>query len=224
MTRASEEGLPGGLPGQLGPFLLVGASVLWLQLKRDSIPERFPIHFGVDGQPNAYAHRTAAGIFGLPLFAAVSCCLMLLFAWLLARHGREGAQRKPTLWMLLAAEYLIALSFSGIGLLLALRPARPSPLFAGLVVAGLELAAVAVLIFAAAKATKSKSAGSAAAAPDANWKRGFYSNAEDSSLFVEKRKGLGYTLNMAHPAAWPTLLSLIGLPILLVICFVLLMR
>lgn len=38
---------------------------------------------------------------------------------------------------------------------------------------------------------------------DANWKFGsMYFNAKDPSLFVEKRMGIGWTLNMARPLAW----------------------
>jgi uncharacterized membrane protein len=40
--------------------------------------------------------------------------------------------------------------------------------------------------------------------PDENWIWGgiFYWNREDPALIVEKRFGIGYTLNMARPAAW----------------------
>ena len=36
--------------------------------------------------------------------------------------------------------------------------------------------------------------------PDKNWKLGlFYINRNDPALFVEKRFGIGYTLNFGHP-------------------------
>ncbi|MNK54438.1 hypothetical protein D3C87_734240 [compost metagenome] len=43
---------------------------------------------------------------------------------------------------------------------------------------------------------------------DAYWKLGnMYYNAKDPSLFVEKRMGVGWTLNMARPLAWLILLA-----------------
>ncbi len=44
------------------------------------------------------------------------------------------------------------------------------------------------------------------------WKLGFiYVNADDPRLIVRQRTGLGWTLNMARPAAWAILASLVGM-------------
>jgi uncharacterized membrane protein len=65
-------------------------------------------------------------------------------------------------------------------------------------------------------------AGSAAAAsgavapvgdrtPDKYWKLGlFYINRSDPALFVEKRFGIGYTLNFGHPGVWIFLVVLLA--------------
>jgi uncharacterized membrane protein len=48
-------------------------------------------------------------------------------------------------------------------------------------------------------------------APESCWKAGvFYVNPDDPSIFVEKRIGIGYTLNFAHPLSW----LIVGLSIL----------
>jgi uncharacterized membrane protein len=45
--------------------------------------------------------------------------------------------------------------------------------------------------------------------PNECWKGGiFYYNPNDEALFVEKRVGLGYTLNFANRRAWALLLGL----------------
>ena len=56
--------------------------------------------------------------------------------------------------------------------------------------------------------------------PDECWKFGIvYVNRDDPALWVEKRTGLGYTLNFGHPvAAVLTLLLLVG--IILAISFI----
>ncbi|USB33835.1 DUF5808 domain-containing protein [Paenibacillus sp. YPG26] len=52
---------------------------------------------------------------------------------------------------------------------------------------------------------------------DANWKLGnMYFNAKDPSLFVEKRMGVGWTLNMARPLAWLIFLAPFAIIILII--------
>ncbi len=45
----------------------------------------------------------------------------------------------------------------------------------------------------------------------------FYSKTNDVRLWVPKRYGVGWTVNFAHPLAWPTMLLLVGVPIALAI-------
>ncbi|HLS23587.1 MAG TPA: DUF5808 domain-containing protein [Pseudogracilibacillus sp.] len=53
---------------------------------------------------------------------------------------------------------------------------------------------------------------------DRYWKLGqFYFNKDDPSIFVEKRFGVGWTNNWAHPLSWILLIILIGTPILIII-------
>ncbi|RYQ26433.1 hypothetical protein PG2029B_1029 [Bifidobacterium pseudolongum subsp. globosum] len=41
---------------------------------------------------------------------------------------------------------------------------------------------------------------------DAHWKLGvFYANHDDASVFVPKRFGIGWTVNIARPATWALL-------------------
>ena len=42
-----------------------------------------------------------------------------------------------------------------------------------------------------------------------------YFNADDPALFVEKRFGIGYTLNFGRPSAWLLIGLLVGIPVLL---------
>lgn len=53
---------------------------------------------------------------------------------------------------------------------------------------------------------------------DRYWKLGqFYFNKEDPSIFVEKRFGIGWTNNWAHPLSWILLILLIGLPLVIIL-------
>jgi uncharacterized membrane protein len=49
---------------------------------------------------------------------------------------------------------------------------------------------------------------------DACWKLGmFYFNPDDPALFVEKRIGIGYTINFAHGSSWIVLALTLVLPL-----------
>ena len=49
---------------------------------------------------------------------------------------------------------------------------------------------------------------------DSGWNGVFYSNPDDSALFVPKRCGIGYTLNFAHPWAWGVVVFIILMVVL----------
>lgn len=55
---------------------------------------------------------------------------------------------------------------------------------------------------------------------DQYWKLGiFYFNREDPALFLEKRFGVGWTINFARPLAWSIFILIIGLAIIIPILF-----
>jgi uncharacterized membrane protein len=55
---------------------------------------------------------------------------------------------------------------------------------------------------------------------DQYWKLGiFYVNRQDPSLFIEKRFGVGWTNNWAHPLSWVFIIAIVAIPIILTIIF-----
>jgi len=57
--------------------------------------------------------------------------------------------------------------------------------------------------------------------PDRYWKLGiFYFNQDDSAVFIEKRFGLGYSLNFARPTAWVILLLILMAPLIRVLAHI----
>lgn len=52
---------------------------------------------------------------------------------------------------------------------------------------------------------------------DRHWKLGqFYVNKNDPAIFIEKRFGIGWTNNWAHPISWILLVTIIGMPLIIV--------
>jgi uncharacterized membrane protein len=68
------------------------------------------------------------------------------------------------------------------------------------------------------KTTQAKTLVGAMPDDDKYWKLGqFYFNKKDSSLFVEKRFGVGYSPNYAHPLSWILIFGLIAIVVVAII-------
>ena len=221
--------LPGGWFVQLAPFALLVATGAYLQARWAEIPPRFPVHWGIDGQPNGWSTRTPMGVYG-PLLVGAAIIAIVAASSYAIRHasrlvqssnaGRiahEFAHRMGI--FLLALEFFLAAIFSFVGLL----PLTGSPSIKIVLIAVVAfLVALMFLIAWAAKASaelasdlRARSDASVdGGAPDQVWKLGvFYYNPDDAALFVEKRFGVGYTLNFAHPSAWICMIVVLLLPV-----------
>jgi uncharacterized membrane protein len=230
--------LPGGWIAQIGPFALLVAAAAWLRLHWSEIPDRFPIHWGMDGRPNGWATRSFTGVF-LPLLTAAFLCALLGFlAYAILRWSRvvrtggpagEGEQhfRRMVVSILIATEYFLALVFGWTGFL-ALSVVRTGP--PGVVpILALSLGftvAITVLLIRTGQGG-SRLAGAAASGTvvpvgdrtaDQYWKLGvFYVNRDDPALMVEKRFGIGYTLNFGHTGAWLVIGALVAVAVLIIV-------
>ncbi len=232
--------LPGGLAGQTGPFLILAASALWVWLRWDAIPARFPIHFDLAGRPNGWAAKSAGTVFLSPLMGAATCLFLGVLFGGFARgvrriHGsgpeaaREVRNLGSMLKLILGMEYCLALMFSAFGVI-PLVGAPGSPGLAGAVAVGVTLVTtvgmivvVVVLAFRGGQGgwrlrggAACGGAGGAGApvgdrTPDERWWGGLvYINRDDPALWVEKRFGIGWTLNFGNPWAWLVMGGILG--------------
>jgi len=118
---------------------------------------------------------------------------------------------------LLLIEFFLAAVFSCVGLL-PLTGTMPV-----LIVTILMLPAVFILIvwlnkgrMHAGKDSETDPAAAGDGTPDECWKFGMlYFNPDDAALWVEKRVGIGYTMNFAHVSAWVIVALLLLLPLTL---------
>jgi len=228
-----EAHLPGGWLLQVPPFVLLAAAAIWLHLHWGQIPEVFPIHWGANGQPNNWATRSFTGVYGPLLIGTVLCALMAFLAYAMLRWSRlirvggaagEGERRfrLVVVSIVVATEYLLALMFVWTSLLpISHKQTGPPGLIPMLVFSlGFAAATVVLMVWVGQGGTRlvgSAAAGSGAGAPvgdrtpDKYWKLGLiYINRNDPALFVEKRFGMGYTVNFGHPGAWVFLAVLVG--------------
>jgi uncharacterized membrane protein len=209
--------LPGGALFASGPFVILLAAAVLVWMNWDRVP----------------AGSARLGPFAPLAFGGVFVAIMLTMAVSLARRTRQVAvdglaaaaeQRFRRVNVLVAV-----LSAYGAAIMLSLSTlASISEL--GQALTGISVYAmlplmlfnVGVVIWmfrvgqggqrAIASTARSEVHGDAT--PDRAWKVGglFYFNPNDPAIWVEKRIGFGYTLNIGNPAAWLLVVAMMVVP------------
>jgi uncharacterized membrane protein len=184
------------------PFVIIGIAALYLYLNWDRIPARFPVHWSVNS-PDRWADRTIKGVYGTLLFAAWLSAYGLIVA-LASWYGSRRSRSRPVMFgCIIAINSVVA----GIFALNAVQPVLGiSDWVINLGMIGAIVAIVIVVV------NKMKELGEGPdPTPQECWKAGvIYFNPNDAVLFVERRGGLGYTLNFANRWSWVLLLGLVG--------------
>lgn len=204
---AAPEGLPGGLGAVLLPLGMLVATAAYLHANWARLPERFPTHWSIDGTPNGWATRSWHGVFGPLIICAVVSVFMTGMAEMIIHASPRGRGtgteawtsrfRRANLLLLVAGVWAVSAMMCVISLLPLFSGAgRPSWIVGALplIIIGTMLPFVVQLV----RLTRDSSSGSDGT-PDRCWKLGqIYYNPDDPAMVVEKRFGLGYTVNFGH--------------------------
>jgi uncharacterized membrane protein len=202
---AEPERLPRFVWLGLVPLVILAATAFYLHAHWDSIPERRPVHWGLDGQPNRWADRTPQGVYG-PLVFGAGMTLWLFGFSLAIWYGSRRTEplRRPALGVFTTLQWVLVLMIPGVAMQGLIR--MPVGLLIAVSIA-LILGSVAYLIRA-----NRNSRGPVDPSPQECWKGGIlYYNPDDPVLFVGRRDGAGFTLNMGNPWSW----VVIGSPLLI---------
>lgn len=206
------ERMPGGWLATFPPIALLCAVAIYLRLHWNQIPERFPVHWGLSGEPNGWAHRTARGVYGPLLIGVFICGFLIVMNWAVVHGTRRGGAnpenaewrtrfRQAMLRIPIAVSWIIGITFSAVALLPLVSRNAPIGLMTGLMVPGI-LITVGVLVWPLVRLNMEPGSGTDGT-PDDCWKWGeFYYNPSDPALMVERRFGIGYTFNLANRVSW----------------------
>jgi uncharacterized membrane protein len=213
---APPERIPGGLWVALLPFIVLIGLGLWAVPHTDRLPDRLPVHWGFNG-PNRWVITSPRAIIGLLMQYALVCLLLTASALGVLHWSRrvsvpgpsaaaERRFRRRTVLLVLTTEYFTVLPPVFI---LLQAPALAMKVWSAALLLTL-LAFVISLIRAGQGGTHLTPGGGAIGdrTADARWIGGLiYFNPTDPALLVEKRMGIGWTLNLGNPRTWAPLMA-----------------
>jgi uncharacterized membrane protein len=177
-----------------GPLMLLGAAALYLNANWDRIPDRFPVHWGIDGQPNGWSTRSIPGVYGGLMFGAETVLLLLVMALATWFGARRSSLRRPLTGFMIVVSYALA----GMLSMFSLGRLSGRPMMAGL----LPMLLIPIGAFYLVRKFN-QPRDPPDPTPDECWKGGvFYFNRSDPALMVEKHTGMGLTVNFGNPWSW----------------------
>lgn len=189
----------------------------YLHFNWEKIPARFPIHWGLDGIANGWANRSIFGVYGAPLVGVCGVCLLLLVRWFLWRSPGSSSRRELYRWFLLMIAAGISITMTFVSLLplrdaMAAREMKTALAVSTIVLIFIECIFIFLLIKMQVK--QGSNGDPYDGTPDKCWYGGaIYYNPQDQAVFVEKRFGIGYTLNFARPVSWVFMVVVLGLAV-----------
>lgn len=208
---SSREGLPGGVASVVVPFSMLAAAAVYLHANWQRIPERFPMHWGASGAPDAWGSRAWQSVYTPLLLGVPVIVLLLLLGWGILKaspRARVAATadwttrfRRANLRLLVAITWGIGLMFAAISLspLRTVNGGMPLPIWIALALLLIVIAGFGWPVIRVSQEPGSGSDGT----PDECWKLGqFYFNPNDPAVVVERRFGVGYTVNFGNRMAW----------------------
>lgn len=210
---APPERLPGGLLVALLPLISLVALGLWASLNWNRLPRHLPVHTGLRGA-DRWVATTPATVFGLLAVQASMCLMLLGIAWGLLNWSRristtgsgaagERSFRRRVLQLIIVTGYFLPCPAW-----FALLQAPPAAIYAWALALAAVIIAFVVTLFRAGQGGSLANVSAAAPptgdrTPDSCWKWGiFYVNPADPSILVEKRFGIGYTINLGNRRSW----------------------
>lgn len=198
-----------------------------------SLPDPMPTHYDAEGNATSWKPKSWGSALLLPLISCGSTLLLVVLCVVLSRlqhtrfpDGRPKVSRKfqeergKTLQRVLAVLTFVSailMSILAVAPVVQLTPAGVSWTVWGMMTAS-SLPVIWLVIDSVrqSRALKSTPAGSGPQSPDDDhlWRWSiFYENREDPRVWVEKRNGVGLTVNIGHPGG----IALMGVVALLVL-------
>ncbi|MDI3341626.1 MAG: DUF5808 domain-containing protein [Sphaerobacter sp.] len=205
-----------------------------------SLPETLTTHWNARGEPDGFAQKSIVSAFSPVAVQSVVTAMLLGLVWVIPRFRQElDVEQQPEQAVAQYRAYQTALSKSVLllaactnlsMLVTVLQIWQVTDLGMGATMVAVSVPIVVGLIGTLWFAVRVGQAGarlrpSGAATSgyvnrddDRFWRAGsFYVNRDDPALFVNKRFGIGWTLNLGHPLGWIILLAMLATPLVITV-------
>ncbi|MBS4206492.1 DUF1648 domain-containing protein [Bacillus sp. FJAT-50079] len=199
----------------------------------DRIPAQIPMQYGFDGEVTNWAEKSFGSVFSLPLIQLFMVGLFVFINYTIGRSRQQIDAANPEKSMMQNmifrqrwSAFLIFTGTATVALLAAIQLSLIFPLNVKIIMYGSFLLTGLVLVGAIAlsiitgqggsrvKTVMGKQGEMISRDEDQFWKLGiFYFNRNDPAVWVEKRFGSGWTVNMAKPQAWVFFIIILAIPI-----------
>lgn len=219
--RTKDEMLPSIL--FVAPMLMTIGLILYTYTQYDLLPNEIPIHWGPSGQPDAFTNKTPFSAVSLLVILLIMQLMFMTIHYFIKQSGirtsvvrmkssqiQKLAFRKYTSWLLFFIAVLITVLFSFLQISIIHTNAINEKMMFGIPFAFLVITLISTGIYAFKAGQGGTRITTEIEEPfeqlimdvdeDRYWKLGvFYVNRQDPSIFVEKRFGVGWTINFANP-------------------------
>ncbi|MDY0406870.1 DUF1648 domain-containing protein [Virgibacillus sp. 179-BFC.A HS] len=218
-------------------FIIAIAMVILSLVKYEQIPDKFPIHYNLRGEPDGWSDKSLRSVLSMPIMQVYLSALFLFINVIISKSKQQISaadseqslrqniifRRRWSLFTIIMGNGLVA-SMSLVQLSMLYNMSAKLP---GIVITGFAIASVLGAIVLSittgqggsrvtVKSAKSGDPQKIDRDDDRYWKLGmFYFNRNDPAIFLEKRFGVGWTNNWAHPLSWIFIIVIIGLAFLL---------
>ncbi|MGE7186229.1 DUF1648 domain-containing protein [Peribacillus sp. NPDC006672] len=219
------------------PSLITVGLMVYTASRYSQLPDMIPTHWDVTGQPDAFSPKTPFSTISILLILLVIQGMMLGINVMTKRSGikltsakkkssqiQQLAFRKYSSWFLFLTTVLITILFGFIQLVIIQGEIGNAAFMAAIPLGFLLIMLIVSAVYAfkvgqggsriRVTAEDEETIGTTYVDDDQYWKGGiFYVNKSDPSIFVEKRFGVGWTINFGNPIGYVFLFG----PILLIL-------
>ncbi|WP_284141565.1 MULTISPECIES: DUF1648 domain-containing protein [unclassified Virgibacillus] len=215
-------------------FIIALLTAAWTLINYDKLPARIPMQYDFSGEVTNWSEKSYRSAFLMPIMQVYLTLLFIFINTIIAKAKQQVSavntessviqniifRRRWSLFIIITGTAM-ALLFAFIQLSLFYPVNTTLMLVLPLAISiGITIGAIILSITTGQGGSRLKVQGKDNAGEiidrddDRYWKLGiFYFNRNDPAIFLEKRFGVGWTNNWAHPLSWIFLLVIIGLAI-----------
>ena len=214
-------------------FFLTFITVILTLRFYDRIPDPIPIQYNLSGNVTNWAKKTYRSTLFLPLMQVYLTLIFIFVNTIIAKAKQQISAENPEASLKqnirFRRKWSLFIILMGISLTMMFSlfqvnyfldmPNQLMTLFPFVLTGVILIAALVLSIQTGQGGSRINVAGTSDGQhidrdDDQYWKLGqFYFNKDDPALFLEKRFGVGWTINLGRPAAWLSLLGIIALAI-----------